>query len=98
MNITAFNRNDNWQKQKDIAIFAMSRLKNINPLEVTATDYESALALARLIQRFDKNRDVKEIHIFSYFVRLYRNEDGVFRFTAVTIDHHETRIKDLTGE
>lgn len=98
MNITAFNRNDNWQKQKDIAIFAMSRLKNINPLEVTATDYDSALALARLIQRFDKNRDVKEIHIFSYFVRLYRNEEGAFRFTAVTIDHHEPRLKDSIGE
>lgn len=95
MNLTAFNKNDNWQKQKDIAIYAISRLKNLNPLEVTAHDYESALALSKLIQRFDQNRDVKEIHVFSYFVRLYRNESGAFRFTPVVIDHFEGKAKEI---
>ena len=94
MNLTAFNRADNWQKQKDIAIYAISRLKALNPLEITAVDYESALQLSKFIQRFDQNRDVKEIHVFSYFVRLYRNEAGAFRFAPVVIDHFGEKIKE----
>lgn len=87
MRTSAFNRNDNWEKQKDLAIFAISRLKQLQQIEVSCVDYESALALARLVQRFDPDKEVREIHVFSYFVRLTRNEAGSFRFSAVTIDH-----------
>lgn len=87
MRASAFNKNDNWVKQKDLAIFAISRLKTLHQIEVSCVDYESALAFARMVQRFDPDKEVREIHVFSYFVRLTRNEAGSFRFSAVTIDH-----------
>lgn len=87
MRTSAFNKADNWEKQKDLAIFAISRLKQLQQIEVSCVDYDSALALARLVQRFDPDKEVREIHVFSYFVRLTRNEAGSFRFSAVTIDH-----------
>lgn len=97
MRATAFNVRDNWTKQKDLAIFAISRLKTLQQIEVSCVDYESALALARMIQRFDPDKIVREIHVFSYFVRITRNEEGSFKFSAVTIDHYERIAKNQQG-
>ena len=97
MRTTAFCNKDKWEKQKDLAIFAISRLKSLQQIEVTCTDYESALALARMVQRFDPEKVVREIHVFSYFVRLTRNEAGSFPFAAVTIDHYERNSSNQKG-
>lgn len=86
MTPTMFNRSDNWAKQKDIAVFVITRAKIIGQVEVTCKDYESALQLAKLIQRFDKENDIKEVYVFSYFVRLIRNENTHLRFSANVID------------
>lgn len=94
MRATAFNIKDKWEKQKDLAIFAISRLKTLQQIEVSCVDYDSALALARMIQRFDPDKAVREIHVFSYFVRLTRNEPGSFPFPAMTIDHYEWKSKN----
>lgn len=94
---TIFNRADDWQKQKDLVLFSISRLKQYKELEITCKDYASACAFARLVQRFDTPRDVREVHIFSYFVRLIRTEEGDFRFAASVIDHHEAKFTDLIG-
>ena len=97
MRATAFCNKDKWEKQKDLAIFAISRLKSLQQIEITCTDYESALALARMVQRFDPEKVVREIHVFSYFVRLTRNEAGSFPFSAVTIDHYGQKSSNQKG-
>ena len=97
MNVIQFNNADNWQKQKDLAVYVISRLKSLSPLEVTTANYQSSLALAKLLQRFDNNREVKEIHVFCNFVRLCKNENGALKFSSVVIDHFERYIQLLNG-
>lgn len=89
-----FNRADNWTKQKDIAIYAISKLSTQAQYEVVCFDYASALSLARLVQRFDPHQSVAEIHVFSYFVRLIRHKGDSFRFSAQVIDHHGAKFFD----
>ena len=97
MTATIFNRADDWQKQKDIVLFAISRLKQLRQLEVTCVDYASACAFSRLVQRFDTEKEVREVHIFSYFVRMVQNERGAFRFSCSVIDHHGAKFTDTIG-
>lgn len=92
MQTITFNRADNWTKQKDIAIYAISKLSTNAQYEVVCHDYASALSLARLVQRFDPQQSVSEIHVFSYFVRLIRHKSGSFRFSAQVIDHHGAKF------
>lgn len=87
----AYNLADKWQTKKDIATYAMSRMRILHTLEITCANYESSIDLARMIQKFDNNREVREIHIFSYFVRIIRNDDNNLRFSAQVIDHHERK-------
>lgn len=94
---TAFNRADSWTKQKDLAIYAISKLSTQAQYEVVCFDYASALSLARLVQRFDPQQSVAEIHVFSYFVRLIRHKGDTFRFSAQVIDHHGAKFFDQWG-
>lgn len=97
MSLPIFRRNENWSKQKDIAIMTIDRLKSVYQVEHPCEDYASALAMAQMIVHFDKYRIVSRVEVYASFVRLLRNEKGSFAFPAVVIDKHGMRYNVSEG-
>lgn len=96
MKSDVFKRFDDWQKQKDIAIFFIARLKSSREASLPTYDYASSLALARLISQFDTERLVKIINVYGNYVTIERNEKGAFAFAPVTFDHYARQFFDQT--
>lgn len=88
-----------WQfaKQKEIAIFILSRLLSVVSTEYPCENYESACSLARILQSLDKERLVHSIEIYKTFVRIKRNEKGAFAFSSVVLDHVERKASVSEG-
>lgn len=98
MKSDVFKRFDDWQKQKDIAIFFIARLKSSREASLPTYDYASSLALARIISQNDTERLVKVINVYGHYVTIERNEKGCFAFAPVTLDHHERNFFNQTDD
>lgn len=83
---TIFNRSDDWAKQKELALYAMSRVRTLRILEVSTVDYASSLALAKLIQKLDNKREIREILVYMNFVRIFKNEEKELNFSCMVTD------------
>lgn len=87
MNTEIFKRFDNWDKQRDVALSMLNRLRSLHQVEYPCLDYASAKQLAHVLQSSDRERLCQTIHVFSNFVRVVRNEKGSFGFACVVFDH-----------
>lgn len=96
MKSDVFKRFDNWDKQKQEALFFIARLKSCCSATLPCYDYPSALSLAQMIVRFDTDRMVKLIHVHGHYVEIERNEKGSFAFAPVILDHYERKFTNQT--
>lgn len=92
-----FKRFDPWQKQKQIAVFFINRLRSIQIAEHPTESYASSMALAHLISNNDPERLVQEVHVFNNFVRIVRNQKGSFGFACIILDHVKENFSFQSG-
>lgn len=93
MKVQSFNQKEPSSKKQAKAVFFLDRLKSLEQAELPCDDYQSAIDLANILSRIDRERICQSIHIYGHFVRIYRNEKGSFAFAPVIIDQIKRRIE-----
>lgn len=84
-------------KQREIADYFVARLRSVEVADYPCFDYPSACALARVLQKADKERLIQTINIHGSYVRIQRNSKGSFAFAAVVLDHVSTSLRISGG-
>lgn len=91
MKISKFNRCEPWAEQLEIARSCIASLRS-SPIEQALTeDYASSLALASLLVNLDKENLVQTIEVYTYHVRIVRNDKSLLSFSAVIVDYVQNR-------
>lgn len=93
MKLQSYNKTEPSAKKGAKALFFLDRLKSLEQAELPCVDYQSAIDLANILSRIDRERICQSIHIYSHFVRIFRNEKGSFAFAPVIIDQVKRRIE-----
>lgn len=91
MQISKFNRLEPFAEQKEIALSCISSLRAAPAIQVLTEDYPSSLALASLLSNLDKENLIQTIEVFTYHVRLVRNDLMLLKFSAVIVDYVESK-------
>lgn len=97
MKTDVFHHAQNFAKQKEIAEFFINRLRSVEFADYPCFDYQSACALARILQKADKERLIQTINIHGSYVRIQRNNKGSFAFAAVVLDHVSESVRIQEG-
>lgn len=96
MNIT-FSRTHPWAKQKEIALHFIAMLKAREMADFPTDGYPSSLALAHAVVSIDSERSVQLVEVYQSFVRIKRNEKGLFAFAPVVMDYVKTSVNVSDG-